>query len=144
MSRLELTKSAINNFGYVDVDRKNLEAIEAEIRADERQAVLDEVINLFNEMRPSLATHISDFGDKLEQMNEQKPVDWSKVRVDTKIFVKDFENSCWYERHFAKFENGKVYSWKNGTTSFTAPDDKYITAWDFAKLAEEGEQNEMR
>lgn len=74
-------------------------------------------------------------------MSWEKPVDWSKVKVDTKIFVKDFENSCWYERHFAKFENGKVFSWKNGTTSFTAPDENHVTAWDFAKLAEEGEQN---
>lgn len=41
-------------------------------RADERKKVLDEVIKLFNEMRPSLGTHISDFGDMLEQMKEQK------------------------------------------------------------------------
>lgn len=45
MSRLELTKNAINNFGYVDIDRKNLEAIEAEIRADERAKTIDEVVS---------------------------------------------------------------------------------------------------
>lgn len=37
MNKLELTKNAINNLGYVDIDRKNLETIEAEIRADERK-----------------------------------------------------------------------------------------------------------
>lgn len=75
-------------------------------------------------------------------MSWQKPIDWSEVKVDTKIFVRDVANIDWVGRHFARFENGRVYAWDSGTTSFTAPDDKYITAWDFAKLAEEGEQND--
>ena len=70
----------------------------------------------------------------------EKPIDWSKVEVDTKILVGDFE-SVWHKRYFAKFKNGKVYAWKNGKTSFTAVSDNDIVAWNFAKLAEEGEQN---
>lgn len=48
MSKLELTKSAINSFGYVDVDRKNLEIIEAEIRADERDKICKEQLEIIS------------------------------------------------------------------------------------------------
>lgn len=68
-----------------------------------------------------------------------KPVDWSKVEVDTKILVRGAEYNSWSKRHFAKYENGKVYAWDDGATSFTANGE--VTEWEFAKLAEGGEQN---
>ena len=76
MSKLELIKSAINNFGYVDVDRKNLEAIESEIRADERKKVIHEILteyesavksdneaSMYGDMFPH---HVDDFWMKLK------------------------------------------------------------------------------
>ena len=39
-----------------------------EIRAD----VIDECIALYKEYQPRLATHVSEFGDALEQLKEQK------------------------------------------------------------------------
>ena len=73
-------------------------------------------------------------------MSWAKPVDWSKVEVDTKILVSCTEHGFWDRRHFAKYENGKVYAWANGKTSFSSQNDNdNITHWEFAKLAEEGE-----
>ena len=46
------------------------------------------------------------------------PVDWSNVAVDTPILVRDFEEDVWRNRYFAKYENGIVYAWGNGTTSW--------------------------
>ena len=43
---------------------------------------------------------------------EEPKVDWSKVKVDTPILVRDYEGSEWIKRYFAKFADGKVYAWK--------------------------------
>ena len=65
------------------------------------------------------------------------PVDWSKVAVDTPIFVRDSEEEAWRKRHFAKYENGKVYAWGNGTTSWC--EFSSMVNWKMAKLAESEE-----
>ena len=62
-------------------------------------------------------------------------VDWSKVAVDTPILVRDFEEDVWRNRYFAKFENGKVFAWLGGATSWSV-DSNNVTDWKFAKLAE--------
>ena len=67
---------------------------------------------------------------------EEPEVDWSKVEVDTPILVKEYEESKWTKRYFAKYEDGVVYAWNNGVTSWTANDDECVIAWSFAKLAE--------
>ncbi len=64
-------------------------------------------------------------------------VDWSKVPVDTKVLVSD-DNKRWVKRHFAKYENGWVYTFFGGATSWSADDDDlYDWDWNYAKLAEE-------
>lgn len=68
----------------------------------------------------------------LNKEYKEPEVDWSKVKVDTPILVKANESEVWLERHFAKFENGLVYAWNCGNTSFTA---KTCSAWHYAKLA---------
>ena len=69
------------------------------------------------------------------------PVDWSKVAVDTPILVRDIEEDEWIRRHFAKYENGIVYAWENGATSWSANRGN-ITDWGMAKLAESEEKND--
>lgn len=64
---------------------------------------------------------------------EEPEVDWSQVKVDTPILVKYSESAKWKKRHFAKYENGLVYAWNNGETSWTTV---AITGWKYAKLAE--------
>lgn len=66
----------------------------------------------------------------------EPPIDWIKVAVDTPIFVRDRENETWAKRHFAKYENGKIYTWTSGTTSWSGEDDSMIS-WKYAKLATE-------
>lgn len=63
----------------------------------------------------------------------ESPVDWSKVPVDTPILVK-FEN-LWLRRYFAEYKDGCVYTWRNGSTSWSA-DGRSGTPYRTAKLAE--------
>lgn len=76
-------------------------------------------------------------GDKAEKWANSKyvepPIDWSKVTVDTPILVRDNIFSKWVKRYFAKYENGNVYAWSNGTTSWSGD---RCTPWDLAKLPE--------
>lgn len=63
-------------------------------------------------------------------------IDWSKVEVDTKILVSNDDVRC-YRAHFAKFENNTIYSFSNGTTSFTYEYSAF-EPWKYAILYEEG------
>lgn len=68
---------------------------------------------------------------------EEPEVDWSKIKIDTPILVRDFEDAKWAKRHFAKYEDGKVYAWSNGVTSWTT--EGHGVMWNYAKLAESEE-----
>lgn len=72
-----------------------------------------------------------------EKEYEEPPVDWSKVAVDTPILVRDHEINEWQRRYFAKYENGKVYAWEHGATSWSTY--RSSISWRMAKLAEEVE-----
>lgn len=76
-------------------------------------------------------------GDKTEKWANSEyvepPVDWSKVAVDTPILVRDNIFSEWGKRYFAKYENGIVYAWSNGTASWSGD---RCTSWKLAKLPE--------
>lgn len=74
----------------------------------------------------------------LLQEYEEPKVDWSKVAVDTPILVRDSEDEEWQRRYFAKYENGLIYVWIYGYTSWSIPNG-ITSAWTYAKLAEEGE-----
>lgn len=65
----------------------------------------------------------------------EPPVDWSKVAVDTPILVRNSEEEVWEKRHFAKYENGIVYAWAAGGTSWSAVSSN-MTDWKMAKLTE--------
>lgn len=69
---------------------------------------------------------------------EEPKVDWSKVKVDTPILVRDDEDGEWQKRHFARFKNGKVYAWHDGLTSWSAIGE-FERSWKYAKLAESEE-----
>ena len=61
-------------------------------------------------------------------------VDWNKVEVDTKVLVRNKTDDNWLKRHFAKYEDGKVYVFKNGRTSWSS---RGITHWQETKLWED-------
>ena len=67
---------------------------------------------------------------------EEPEVDWSKIEVDTPILVRQGNNGKWLERHFAKYENGDVYAWVDGQTSWTGADK---IKWKYARLPEDEE-----
>ena len=71
----------------------------------------------------------------------EPPVDWSKVAVDTPILVRDSEKESWRKRYFAKYDNGKVYTWLVGATSWSAHR-RTIACWGMAKLAVSEEKND--
>ena len=71
---------------------------------------------------------------------EEPEVDWSKVEVDTPILVRTVEWAEWAKRYFAKYEDGMVYVWNLGRTSWSATYDKDVSAWPYAKLAESEEE----
>lgn len=70
-----------------------------------------------------------------------KPVDWSKVPVDTPILVRHSKSNEWDRRYFAKYENGLVYAWERGATSWSAEDSDDVCDWKYAELAESEDQN---
>ncbi len=76
-----------------------------------------------------------DVDKVVEQLSDRstlsRPVDWSKVAVDTPILVRDNIFSKWAKRYFAKYENGRVYVWNNGSTSWSG---NRCTPWKLAKL----------
>ena len=69
---------------------------------------------------------------------EEPEVDWGKVPVDTPILVKGNGNEEWSKRYFAKYEDGRVYAWCNGRTSWN---EASKCAWDYARLPEDEEIN---
>ena len=78
------------------------------------------------------------FASQVIRMEFKEVIDWSKIPVDTPIWVKDNEELDWFPRHFAKYENGIVYTWASGKTSHTIgnPIVKY-NEWKYAKLYQE-------
>ena len=74
----------------------------------------------------------------------REEVDWGKVPVDTRIIVsncRDFK--IVQKRYFAKYEDGKIYAWYGGATSWSAKSN-LVTGWKYAKLADDNvsESNE--
>lgn len=78
----------------------------------------------------------------LEAEYVEPEVDWSKVPIDTKVLVKDFNNVEWTPRYFAGLnENGEKTTWRSGGTSFTMSDYPK-SVWRYMKLYKEDENNE--
>lgn len=63
-------------------------------------------------------------------------VDWSQVKVDTPVFVRDSENDVWKCRYFAKYEYEKVYTWVDGRTSWSNKIADVPVCWKYVQLAE--------
>lgn len=60
-------------------------------------------------------------------------VDWSKVPMDANVYT---ESECAgpIREHFARYENGKVYLWANGRTSWSASSEDYVISYDPKKV----------
>jgi len=60
--------------------------------------------------------------DSSKAIEEIPVVDWSKVKVDAPIWIRDSHYLDLYKRHFNKFDGKFVYFWPCGTTSFSCED----------------------
>ena len=78
----------------------------------------------------------------LDEEYIEPETDWSKVEVDTKIYVgrtlEEVEAKA-FPRYFAKYEGDRVYAYSDGCSSWTAEDPEDVIDWEYAKLATEQE-----
>lgn len=83
--------------------------------------------------------------------DETEPVDWCSVDINTPIEYRTSSDTewQWHCGHFAKFENGVVYAWECGKTSWTADQNRCIpvksavlTNYEPCKAIEEREESE--
>lgn len=74
-------------------------------------------------------------GEVMNIAEELGIVDWLKVEVDTPIFVKNRIEDVWKCRYFAKYEDGKVYTWCGGRTSWSNVIAYDPVNWEYAELA---------
>lgn len=87
-------------------------------------------INNISEIMPEI-----DRNGLVDIAEELGIVDWSKVAVDTPVLVSN-DNKEWVKRYFARYEDGNVYCWLSGKTSWTAICELSIGHWNYTKLAE--------
>ena len=53
------------------------------------------------------------------------------------MLVKDFEHDKWQKRYFCKYEDGMIYCWCCGTTSFSANEVNDFVGWKYVELYKE-------
>ena len=79
----------------------------------------------------------------LDTEYKEPEIDWSKVPVDTKVYVRNNEEAEWTSRYFARVSStGIPLVWNYGVTSFTSVSDNSVSSWNYIKLAEEDKCNE--
>lgn len=77
-----------------------------------------------------------EIGEVMDIADELGIIDWSKVEVDTPVFVRDSINEVWKCRYFAEYKDGKVYTWRDGKTSWSNVISDRPVVWGYAELAE--------
>ena len=61
---------------------------------------------------------------------KEPEIDWNKVPVDTCILITDSYGYT-LKRHFAKYDNKKIYAYPDGTTSWSfIQDSNQLIVWD--------------
>ena len=122
--------------GIVLVDKKGLYRKLECFNNDLSRKISDEVeitkVYDLNEYA-CMSLEFSTEGRELLWSIEDK-IDWNKVEVDTKVLVRDRPYNEWLKRHFAKYEDGKVYVFNDGRTSWSS---RGITHWEETKLWED-------
>lgn len=73
---------------------------------------------------------------KVSDVVGQLSVDWSQVKTDTKIYVRDSIYEKWIPRYFKEYKNGHIYVFRLVRTSFTAKNWNEIDTYKYGKLAE--------
>ena len=83
----------------------------------------------------------------LEAEYVEPEIDWTKVPIDTKVLVRDYDTMDWTPRYFAGVnKDGERTAWVNGRTSFTVnpinDTDVHCFTWRYMKLYKEDKKDE--
>ena len=65
---------------------------------------------------------------------KEREIDWSKVPVDTPVYVWENGDSATYKRYFAGYVNDKIIAFTDGATSWSNVG--YKTKWSHAQIKE--------
>lgn len=87
---------------------------------------------------PRVPTECTCFADKWQCIDIGEylgVVDWESVEVDTPILVREPNESKWTKRYFALFEEGLIYAFESGATSWSVENNRRVVPWKYAKLA---------
>mgnify|MGYP007025963685 CR=1 FL=1 len=115
---------------YLTNEKPHKEPITGELKVSRCRCAIS--VSRFKNILPELKCN-----ECISIAEELGIVDWSKVKVDTPILVKDFEAQTWKNRYFAKVQNGTIYAWDSGATSWSTNNrESCIVSWAYAKLAE--------
>ena len=128
MLNIEYYKDKLVGLGIIDLDR--LAVGQGQPRICNNSILCRHC--LFNNNNHSFSCSDDALKWLLTEYKEPK-VDWSKVKVDTPILVRNDGNPRWTRGYFAGYVHETVYAWKYGKTSWTAGD---ASGWKYAKLAE--------
>lgn len=93
-------------------------------------------VGLFSPRVPVKCTCFEERNQLIDIAEYLGVVDWSKVKVDTPIFVRDHECNSWKKRYFAYFKNERVYTWRGGATFWSTDNPDDVISWRYAKLVE--------
>lgn len=107
---------------------------------------LDEHINKYHENFTRIGHHPLD--RKLDIMKiydcdnnliwERDEIDWTKVPIDTKVYVRNNNNDYWHKEYFASYSKDTWYTYLNGKTSWSNNSGS-LACWNQCKLAETDE-----
>ena len=63
-------------------------------------------------------------------------IDWSKVEVDTPVWVRESNNDSWQPRHFHSFIDGMYACITNGYSIHTTQDKNVTFSWKYCSLTD--------
>lgn len=128
MLNIEKYKEELENIGVLNPDKLAV--------IDGKPCMCQETECNMCELRSVESCCVDRTDDWLFSEYKEPEVDWSKVKVDTPILVRESEQNLWLKRYFAKLKDGKVYAWDGGKTSWSMEDKTDMLSWKYAKLAE--------
>ena len=122
-------QGCLNEF-YVSKEKPLYEEDDTPLYYPERKACLGDTLNtlMSDAMKGYNYITIADHIDE---------VDWSTVKVDTPVLVGSCADGQLTRRYFAGYNDGHVYTWDGGATSWSTDDENQISWWNYAKLAED-------
>ena len=112
-------KNERGNFSY----REEMNCFSGKILELELTPIISNIISCYDYVSSNGYFWITEW---LENVHDE--TDWSEVSVDSKVLILNE-----IKRYFAKYKNGKIYTWEKGRTSWTTEIDNIdsLHSWNF-------------